>query len=621
MNFPLSVNKLKTSEPPADSYLIYMKKILFLLTFLGLVAALGVAGYFASKTREVFEVYVQFEEQDVVGHTHINDVSGVTVHLFESGAVDKWLADPLVSKFLSWKDLERELELLDELLSLYQSLESIHESNSSLSRSHKIRSSQLAEYSSQLQSPILAASAEFPEALFKQLQESIPDSIFEATLSIFVAKRESLKDPVNKSFFTYIEKTFPSMTPNMLETLRTKLDTNPWDKYIGYKPRFTADEGANIIRQFISIDKIVQRMIQYAVNEKEIINKAPEPISIQQTDLDGKVTFKINRYSKIFKINSTTQFVVIAVSSNTIVHPGKVYAWMKALSIDQDALLPEEKLFFIPAKQSYFLSNKTASAEITNQAIKDPPLLPGAKLTPLKFGKESDGETKFLAINYLSRRGKGGRTHLIRSPQNHITFGSHDHAVSESPIQKPDFDLLDERPPTRKHSSPAIQSVDQLVTTRQPASPQTGNRVLPVETSPPSIPSTTTEDLIDELLDEALPGPKSSISKPTVTDPAIQTSQILGTWVNNKEEQTYKFGDKNSFSLSLEGFPVLSGYFNIDHTGTHNIINLVDHTDGAIIPALIKLESQNELKFQMGIKEKEPPLTFSPEALLFRRIR
>ena len=617
MYFSLFVNKLKLENFPPTLNPIFMKKILFLLTFIGLVAALGVAGYFASKTREIFEVHVHFEGKDVVGHTHINPVPGVTVLLYENQAADNWLADPLVSKLLNWKDLERELELLDELLSLYQSLETIYKPNSPLAVSHKSRTSELAEYSSQLQSPLKAFSTEFPETLCRQLRESIPDSIFEATISIFVARRESFQDPVNKSFFLYIEKQFPSMTPYMLKTLRNKLDTNPWDKYIGYEPRFTESEGANIIRQFINIDKITHRLIQYAVTEKEIIKKAPEPLAIEQTDHEGKVTFKINRYSKFFKTNPTTDFVAIAVSNNTSIHPGKIYAWMKTINIDPDALLPEEKLFFIPAKQSFLLSNKTASADVGNQAIKVPPLLPGDKLPPLKFGKDSDNETKFLAITYLSRRGMGESVQHSGHPHTETTHGTNYPTISPSPVPKPDFELLDKPPPIKQPSTPAIPSVDTLVSKDQ----NNTDTVRPAGRPAPTASLDNEIQVLEKLLDDALPVEGPSTSPPKTPDPAIQIAQLLGTWVNNEEEQTYKFGDKNSFSLSLEGFPVLSGYFNIDHSGTHNILNLVDHTDGAIIPALIKLESQNELKFQMGIKEEEPPQNFTPEALLFRRIR
>ncbi len=406
----------------------------------------------------------------------------------------------------------------------------------------------------------------------------------------------------------------------MFETLRNKLDTNPWDKYIGYNPRFTSTEAANIIHQFIEIDKIAHRMIQFAVTEKKIIDKVPEPVSMEQTDLDGMVQFKINRYTKNLKVNSTTEFVAIAVSHNTSVHPGKVYAWLKSVSINLDDLLPEEKLPFFPAKQSFLLSNKTASAEIGNQSIKHPPKLPGSALQPLKFGKGSHKETKFLAISYLSKRGMGaGSTH--GSSLIHTTFGSHDHHSNHSPIPKPDFELLDKPPSHKTPPRQEINTVDQIVSIPPKQDPGSSK-------PKPSIPIPPQESSLDDemavlekLLDDSAPIADNSVSRPKVSDATIEASQIHGTWVNIEEQQTYKFGEKNSFALSLEGFEVLSGYYNLDHSGAYNIMNLVDHSDGAIIPALIKLESQNELKLQMGIKEKEPPTDFSPEALLFRRIK
>ena len=604
-----------------------MKKILTLLFFLVLVAGLGFVGYHFSKIREVFEGYVRIETTDSSGHPQIIPLSGITVRLYESGAIEKWMADPLVSSMLNWKNYDRELELLDEMVAIYQSLETIYPANADLALQHKDRVNQIQAYSSALQSPLTAATSSFPEQLFQQLRLSLADSIFESAIAIYTARKDSFSEPIARSFFSHIESKFPEMSPYLLKTLKDKFKTNPWDNYLNYKPRLTEEEAENIIREFVQVDRITYELLQYAVNDKAIIHKAPEPMIIARSDMNGKVRFEIKRFTKNFK--ATSQYVIVALSASTNIHPGKVYAWMKSISIDPNAILPEERLPFFPATQQFVLSNKTATAEIGSRTIDKTSGGPHAPLAPLTFRFGPSHESKFTAISLLSKREMNSVSHgdehnvlqhLETSVHGHSSNTAHSDQSTQLP--KPNFQLLNHTKASTPSDHSPIHSVDQLVVdTQKVAQPtlQIPEKKAADEFDIFQDESTlTTEVTAEELaaLDKMLAAEKSSEEN----SPAIQAAELHGTWVNTEEQQTYNFGKDGSFTFALENFDVLSGYFTLSKSKSHNILNLVDRTDAAVIPALIKLVSKNELKLELGIKQEQPPQRFSPEALLFRRI-
>ena len=620
-----------------------------LLPILGLIAALGFLGVFFSLTREIFEGQVLYQTTDDYGHAHKSPVSGVTVRLYERSGVEKWLSNDLVASLVQWKDPKKERDSLNELVSIYEGLLTVYPANTQPAQKHKDRIGQLSEYLNRIENPVSAVSVQFPKELFIDLRRSIPPSLFHPVLSLFSSIKDTLTAPKQQTFFDYLKFTFPEISPYVLSQIEQEFQSTAWDNLLDYQPRFDAKQASFFIEQFTKVDKIALTLLQYAVNDEGIVHLAPKPLQIQSTDADGRVQFKIPRYSKLFKFNERNDFVVIAISSNQSVHPGQAFAWLKSIRIDPDALLPEEKLPFWPAVQNFFLTNQSATAQFQVQVDQQRHATDSSgPLPPLKFNPNPKNETLFAAISLLS---KSSQHHLhahIHPHDSHRDLHSHSHShvgqpphhssENHSPVPNSNFELFKTKRTPTPQSHPPIQSFD-LLNEDSPAHKKSS--AVPVA-KPPPLPERSKEvsfDLLDEISEPTSLQPAKRTAPPATAIPAAppethsplptssakpprtQHEDIYGTWVNTEDDTSYNFTTKEAFTYTVEGFDVIAGYFLLNTSAQPATLELIDQTDSTVIPAIIEFLSDKSFKIELASKGKPPPSTFSPAALIYHRIR
>lgn len=606
-----------------------------LLPIIGLIAALGFLGVFFSLTREIFEGHVLYQATDEYGHSHKSPVPGVSVQLYERSTVEQWLSNDLVSSLVQWKDPKKEREALNELVSIYQGLLTVYPSNTQPSKNHKNRIAELSEYSSHLENPISAAAAHFPKELFVDLRKSIPQSLFHPVLSLFFSKKDTLQAPKRQSFFDYLESTFPQTSSFVLSSIKKDFESMSWDNLLDYQPQFEAEQAAFFIEQFTQVDKIALTLLQYAVNDEGIVHMAPKPLQIQSSDADGRVQFKIPRYSKLFKINQRNDFVVVAISNNQSVHPGQAFAWLKSIHIDPDAMLLEEKLPFWPAVQSFFLTNDSATAQYEVHLNKKPMHLNNgeAPLKPLKFSSKPRTEALFTAISLLSNSSEHHLHSHIHPHNGHSDQHSHKHShSSHSAIPDTNFELFKKKPAPTAHHQPKTQSFklldEEIPVKSHTNSPASGNQ-------PPQKSNGGEFDLLDEMLMEPVahsPSPPSSL--PTSTPPPPENSSSLpsssvssaprvedlyGIWVNTDDHSSYIFTPQGAFTFTIESLEILTGYFLLDDRVTPATLELIDQSDSTVIPAIIEFKTDKSFQIELGTKGKPAPANFSPPPLVYHR--
>ena len=617
-----------------------MKKLLIYLPYACFVMVLGAIGAFFARTREIYVGNLHYHVEE--GHGHSVPLPNVAVHLYDANELRKWSNGDLLTSFLKWKSPVREREILDELLDLYESLETIYhpESEQVLLDSHRSRIATLGKYSVQLGDALFSTQAHFPWQTIKDLRNSIPDSLFHPTLSLMSHKKNGMEEPKTDNFFQYLAdtfqdvSTFPGSDIHIQFRIREKIQNAEAGELVAYEPRFDDQEATSIIRQFYRIDKLAHTLQQFAVNDDAIIGTAPAPLFTDVSSKRGEVDFDIPRsFAKKYK--DKTEFAVVAISMDQSVHPGLAFAWLKYIYLDQEAILPVQRLPFFPPKQQFIFSNDNAVATLLDSIQPQEKPDPNAPLPPLKFNRKPAQENLFNALALLFAKKRdylhghaGGHSHADdhshkeNHGSSHDSHSGGDHTVHSShstkgvPLPSADFEMFDV--PLLDAEQPVPVEVDER------DFELFDGEILPLEEAPvtPSPGNTAPGNAV-------VPGEKEVASsqdadftpptEPSPIDPAILENALVGSWYNQDEQRSFRFSPAGSFTMMIEQEEILFGFYRLPEDSPHQVLSLTNKSDGLIYHALFKFLTRDTIRIELGSPNSPPSNKFSEAASVFRR--
>jgi hypothetical protein len=391
-----------------------MKKLFLILKVIVVIAVITTGVYFA-RIKEIYSGEVR------VAGTPLNDVS---IRLYRKSEIEKWVSNEFVASFLHWKDRDAELELLNEMENLYSSTLGIKDAERETKawKNQQARAVKLEKYKKEKNRGF--APVPFPEDLFLQIRDEIPDGLFVPAKSLFFHKKANIPKPQKEEFFKSIESSFHDISLHNLEQISNKFKKETWDELINYKPHYSIEQAEKIFQGFGRIDSIAQKLRQFAVNEEEVQHLAPEPVMEKKTDTHGKVSFVIKKHWASWpffkkKAPEDKEFVVAAISLPRASHPMRTIAWIKSIKLDEKARTPIQSLPFFPPIQSFILSgdkdNRTVDISRADNLALQPVREAHEGLEPLEFKKPLNPHTLVEAISLLVSKtkghGKGGHNH------------------------------------------------------------------------------------------------------------------------------------------------------------------------------------------------------------------
>jgi hypothetical protein len=457
-----------------------MKKLFLILQVIAAIAVITTGVYFA-RIKEIYSGEVMIAGSQ--GHASSTPLSNVTVRIYRKSEIKKWVSNEFVTSFLHWKDREAELELLNEMDNLYSSTLGIKdaERDTQTYTAQKNRASKLAEYKKEKKRGF--APVPFPENLFRQIREEIPKDLFIPAKSLFFHKKENIPKPQKEEFFKSIESKFHDISLKNLEQIRQKFEAETWDELINYKPHYSVKQAEKIFGDFGRIDSIAKQLRQFAINEQEVQQLAPDPMMEKKTDQLGKVSFAIKQHWAtwpFFKKNVTEEkeFVVAAISLPGASHPMRTIAWIKNIKLDEKARTSIQSLPFFPPSQSFKLSGDKPTADISKAddlALQEV-IETHEGLEPLEFETPLNPHTLIEAIALLVRKTKGhaggshgehghGKGHGSRQ-DSHDPHGHHGE-IPEKPTHSGQVKPNDHH--EQDHKKPATHSAEQHSSAVTPA--------------------------------------------------------------------------------------------------------------------------------------------------------